>query len=127
MGNEARLSKAKTGLRRCFKAQTGIQLPCLYNQCPPIDNPHLVTEVWMPWFHIHLMADEQYIVHEERASHPGSHVRRKLLVLWSLHCGLKREQAAKLGGGVVQALARQFGITLLFLPSYSPNLNLIER
>ena len=28
---------------------------------------------------------------------------------------------------VVQALAEQLGITLLFLPSYSPNLNLIER
>ena len=28
---------------------------------------------------------------------------------------------------VVQALASQLGITLLFLPSYSPNLNLIER
>ena len=28
---------------------------------------------------------------------------------------------------VVQALATQLGITLLFLPSYSPNLNLIER
>ena len=28
---------------------------------------------------------------------------------------------------VVQALADQLGITLLFLPSYSPNLNLIER
>ena len=27
---------------------------------------------------------------------------------------------------VVQALAAQLGITLLFLPSYSPNLNLIE-
>jgi transposase len=27
----------------------------------------------------------------------------------------------------VQALARQLGITLLYLPSYSPNLNLIER
>lgn len=27
----------------------------------------------------------------------------------------------------VQALAAQLGITLLFLPSYSPNLNLIER
>ena len=26
---------------------------------------------------------------------------------------------------VVQALAAQLGITLLFLPSYSPNLNLI--
>jgi len=28
---------------------------------------------------------------------------------------------------VVQPLAAQLGITLLFLPSYSPNLNLIER
>ena len=28
---------------------------------------------------------------------------------------------------VVQALASQWGITLLYLPSYSPNLNLIER
>jgi transposase len=27
----------------------------------------------------------------------------------------------------VQALAKELGITLLFLPSYSPNLNLIER
>ena len=27
----------------------------------------------------------------------------------------------------VKALAAQLGITLLFLPSYSPNLNLIER
>ena len=27
----------------------------------------------------------------------------------------------------VKALADQLGITLLFLPSYSPNLNLIER
>lgn len=28
---------------------------------------------------------------------------------------------------VVQALAQELGLTLLFLPSYSPNLNLIER
>ncbi len=28
---------------------------------------------------------------------------------------------------VVQTLATQLGITLLYLPSYSPNLNLIER
>jgi transposase len=28
---------------------------------------------------------------------------------------------------VVQSLAQELGITLLFLPSYSPNLNLIER
>jgi len=28
---------------------------------------------------------------------------------------------------IVQELAKQLGITLLYLPSYSPNLNLIER
>ncbi len=28
---------------------------------------------------------------------------------------------------VVQALAKQLGIALMYLPSYSPNLNLIER
>jgi transposase len=28
---------------------------------------------------------------------------------------------------VVEALAKELGIKLLFLPSYSPNLNLIER
>jgi transposase len=28
---------------------------------------------------------------------------------------------------VAQGLARQSGITLLYLPSYSPNLNLIDR
>ena len=32
-----------------------------------------------------------------------------------------------LGLAVVQALAKELGITLMFLPSYSPNLNLIER
>jgi transposase len=52
----------------------------------------------MVWFRIQLTADEQRIVHEERESHPELPVRRKLLVLWSLHCGLKREQAAKLAG-----------------------------
>jgi transposase len=52
----------------------------------------------MAWFRVHLTADEQRIVHAERESHPELHVRRKLLVLWSLHCGLKREQAAKVAG-----------------------------
>jgi transposase len=45
-----------------------------------------------------LTDDEQRIVKEERESHPEPHVRRKMLVLWSLQCGLKRTQAAKLVG-----------------------------
>ena len=49
----------------------------------------------MAWFRIALTEDEQRVVNEERESHPAPHVRRKMLVLWSLHCGLKRTQAAK--------------------------------
>lgn len=49
----------------------------------------------MAWFRVTLTDDEQRIVREERESHPQPHVRRKMLVLWSLHCGLKRRQAAK--------------------------------
>ena len=52
----------------------------------------------MAWYRVGLTADEQRIVVAERESHPEPHVRRKMLVLWSLHCGLKREQAAKLAG-----------------------------
>jgi transposase len=52
----------------------------------------------MAWFRIDLTTDEQRIVCEERESHPEFHVRRKMWVLWSLHCGLKRQQAAKLAG-----------------------------
>lgn len=50
----------------------------------------------MAWFRIELTEEEERIVTAERESHPELHVRRKMLVLWSLHCGLKREQAARL-------------------------------
>mgnify|MGYP001236016891 CR=1 FL=1 len=49
----------------------------------------------MSWFRVALTEEEQRVVNEDRESHPESHVRRKMLVLWSLHCGLRREQAAK--------------------------------
>jgi transposase len=52
----------------------------------------------MAWLRIALTEEEQRVVNEERESRPEPHVRRKMLVLWSLHCGLKREQAAKLAG-----------------------------
>lgn len=52
----------------------------------------------MAWFRVELTEDEQRMVQEERESHPESHVRRKMLVLWSLHCGLKRTQAARVAG-----------------------------
>jgi transposase len=52
----------------------------------------------MAWFRVSLSADEAPIVNAERESHPELQVRRKMLVLWSLHCGLKREQAAQVAG-----------------------------
>ena len=52
----------------------------------------------MSWFRVQLTEEEQRIVAAERESHPESHVRRKMLALWSLHCGLKRSQAAQVVG-----------------------------
>ena len=52
----------------------------------------------MAWFPIALTDDEQRIVNAERESHPEAHVRRKMLVLWLLHCGVTRAQAATIAG-----------------------------
>ena len=41
-------------------------------------------------FRIALTGDEQRVVNAERDSHPDSHVRRRMLVLWLLPCGLTR-------------------------------------
>lgn len=49
----------------------------------------------MAWFRVELTDEERRVVNAERDSHPEPHVRRKMLVLWSLHCGLRREQAAR--------------------------------
>jgi hypothetical protein len=69
-------------------------------------------------------------------------VTRELLTITNTMCALLRAVAAQGLIGpitlvldnaryqrnvIVQALAAELGITLLFLPSYSPNLNLIER
>ena len=59
----------------------------------------------MAWFTIDLTDDEQQIVNQERDTHPQEHVRRKMLVLWLLHNGLTRQQAAiiaQLGRATVQ-------------------------
>ena len=47
---------------------------------------------------IELTEDERRSVLEERQSHPGACVRRRLWAIWLLHAGLKREQAAKILG-----------------------------
>jgi transposase len=52
----------------------------------------------MAWFRIHLTEQQQQIVNDERDSHPQEHVRRKMLVLWLLHCGLNRDKAAEVAG-----------------------------
>jgi len=52
----------------------------------------------MAWFLIALTDDEQRIVNAERESHPEAHVRRKMLVLWLLHCAVTRAKAAAIAG-----------------------------
>jgi transposase len=49
-------------------------------------------------FPIALTEDEQRVVNAERDSHPDAHVRRKMLVLWLLHCGLTRQKASQIAG-----------------------------
>jgi transposase len=56
---------------------------------------------------IHLSEAEEAIVASERDSHPDLHVRRKMLVLWSVHTGLTRLQAAKVAG-VGRATAQRY-------------------
>jgi transposase len=47
---------------------------------------------------VQLTADEQGIVNEERASHPNPRIRERMLALWLLHNGLKRQDAATIVG-----------------------------
>jgi transposase len=47
---------------------------------------------------IRLTEAEQGIANSERDSHPEPQVRRKMLVLWLLHCGLGRAKAAEVAG-----------------------------
>jgi transposase len=59
----------------------------------------------MAWLRIELNEQEQAVVNAERDGHPEAHVRRKMLVLWLLHCGLTRQKAAevaRLGRATVQ-------------------------
>src|SRR6266849_4670725 len=47
---------------------------------------------------INLSEAEQSIVAAERYSHPDLHVRRKMLVLWSVQTGLTRSKAGEVAG-----------------------------
>lgn len=52
----------------------------------------------MAWFRMVLSAEQQRMVNEERESHPNVRVRQRMLVLWTLHCGLTREKTAEVAG-----------------------------
>jgi transposase len=52
----------------------------------------------MGWFRIELTAEQQRLVNAERDHHPQEHVRRKMLVLWLLHCQLTRVKVAQITG-----------------------------
>src|SRR4051794_24895816 len=65
----------------------------------------------MGWFRVKLSEEQQQVVNAERDGHPQEHVRRKMLVLWLLHCGLTREKAAfvtRLGRATVQRYVAAF-------------------
>jgi transposase len=65
----------------------------------------------MGWLRIELTAEQQQVVNAERDSHPQGHVRRKMLVLWLLHCGLTRDKTAAvvgLGRATVQRYVAAF-------------------
>jgi transposase len=52
----------------------------------------------MAWLRIRLTEEEQQVVNEERSGHPNLRIREKMLVLWLLHNGLTRANAAKIAG-----------------------------
>ena len=54
-----------------------------------------------------LSESEQAIVAAERDSHPDPVVRRKMLVLWSTHCGVTRVKTAAVAG-VGRATAQRY-------------------
>lgn len=52
----------------------------------------------MAWFRVQLSEEQQVVVKEEQHSHPSVQIRRRMLLLWALHCGLTREKAAEVAG-----------------------------
>ena len=52
----------------------------------------------MYWFRVRLTEEQQRVVNEERTFHPNPRIREKMLVLWLLHSGFTRQQAAQVVG-----------------------------
>src|SRR5260370_34719896 len=52
----------------------------------------------MDWFRVRLTEEQQRVVNEEWSSHPNPRIRERMLVLWLLHKGFTRQQAAQVVG-----------------------------
>ena len=52
----------------------------------------------MTWLRVRLTEEQQRVVNEDRSFHPNARVREKMLVLWLLHNGVKRQDVAKIVG-----------------------------
>jgi transposase len=52
----------------------------------------------MTWLRIQLTEEQQRVVNEERSAHPNPRTREKMLVIWLLHNGVTRQNAAKIVG-----------------------------
>jgi transposase len=52
----------------------------------------------MAWLRVQLSQSEQAIVQEEQTCHPNRQIRKRMLALWLLHCGVTREKAATIVG-----------------------------
>ena len=50
----------------------------------------------MAWFRVKLSEDEQRQVREDRDNHPHPRIRIRMWVLWLLHCGQTRDNAAQI-------------------------------
>src|SRR5271166_2199456 len=66
----------------------------------------------MAWLRIQLTEEQQRVVNEERSVHPNPRIREKMLVLWLLHNGVTRQNAAQIVGvsrATIQRYVAAFG------------------
>jgi transposase len=52
----------------------------------------------MAWLRVKLSAAEQAVVKEEQECHPNPQIRKRMRVLWLLHCEVTRDKAATIVG-----------------------------
>ena len=82
---------------------------------------------------LNISDEDRQILAVGRFEHPHPRVQRKMEAVYLTSMGVSRREVARLvqrTGRTVRsymAEAERLGITLLWLPTYSPNFNLIER